>query len=67
VEAVRLQTGRDGKLPKALEDVTVVPLPLDPQTGKGFDGFYTVAGDKAVLVVPLRPAWDRRYEFTPLK
>ena len=32
-----------GKLPATLADVTVVPVPLDPVTGKPFD--YRLEGD----------------------
>jgi hypothetical protein len=59
----------DGKLPKALADVTDVPLPIDPITGKGFDEFYKANGDTAVLeVLPppgQPPELGYRYEFRP--
>src|SRR5206468_2277871 len=43
VEAIRLHAARnDGKLPRALADITEVPVPLDPVTGKPFS--YAVAG-----------------------
>jgi hypothetical protein len=68
VEAIRLYAAaHDGKLPTKLEDVTEVPLPIDPVTGKGFDEFYKAEGDTAVLDIPPPPpqpaAVGRRYEF----
>ena len=37
VEAIRIQAHQDGgKLPDSLDQVTVVPVPLDPVTGKPF-------------------------------
>ena len=48
VEAIRLYAAaHDGKLPEKLEQVTEVPIPLDPWTGKPF--LYRLAGGKAVL------------------
>jgi hypothetical protein len=69
VEALRLYAAaHDGKLPAALSDITEVPLPLDPVTGKAFD--YKVEGDKATLSAPPPageppgPANTLRYELT---
>ena len=42
--------GPGGELPAALADVTVVPVPLDPVTGKPFE--YRLEGETAVLVGP---------------
>jgi hypothetical protein len=69
VEAIRLYAAaHEGKLPAALADVTEVPLPIDPFTGKGFDGYYKRSGDTAVLDVPPPPDMPvnlgRRYELT---
>jgi hypothetical protein len=51
VEALRLYAAaHDGQLPAALSDITEVPVPLDPVTGKAFE--YQVMGDKATLVAP---------------
>jgi hypothetical protein len=50
VEAVRLYAAAHGKLPKALQDITDVPIPDDPITGKPFE--YSADGDKAKLVAP---------------
>jgi hypothetical protein len=48
IEAIRMHAAAsDGKLPRRLEDITEVPIPIDPVTGKGFD--YKVTGDTAVL------------------
>jgi hypothetical protein len=71
-EAVRLHAAaHDGKLPKALADVTDVPLPIDPVSGKGFDDFYKSSGDSAVLEVPPPPGQPPelgyRYELSPAR
>ncbi len=67
VEAIRLYAaGHDGKLPASLNDITEVPIPLDPITGKAFQ--YRLEGDKAVLEWSpppgLQPSHGRRYELT---
>jgi hypothetical protein len=52
-EALRLYAAaHGGKPPAKWADITEVPLPLDPVTGKGFDGFYQVKDGKGVLRVP---------------
>jgi hypothetical protein len=69
VEALRLHAaGHDGKLPASLADITEVPVPDDPATGKPFE--YTLEGERAVLLVPAPPG-DKpnmgnnlRYELT---
>jgi hypothetical protein len=51
IEAIRLHAAaHEGKLPARLGDITEVPVPVDPMTGKEFE--YTVAGDKAMLHGP---------------
>lgn len=69
VEAIRLYTAaHDGKFPPSLSDITEVPLPVNPFTGKGFDGGYRVSGDTAVFDMPPPPGMPgnlgRRYELT---
>jgi len=47
-EALRLHAaGHENRLPAQLTDVTAVPIPLDPVTGKPFD--YHLQGDTAVI------------------
>jgi hypothetical protein len=54
VEAIRLYAaGHDGKLPAALKDISDVPIPSDPMTGRPFE--YEVKGDKARLSAPPLP------------
>jgi hypothetical protein len=49
VEALRMHAAaHDGKLPDKLADVTEVPIPDDPGTGKAFE--YSRTGDTATLV-----------------
>jgi hypothetical protein len=51
VEALRLYAAaHDGQLPAALGDVSAVPVPIDPVTGKSFE--YRVSGNKATLYAP---------------
>jgi hypothetical protein len=54
VEAVRLYAARKGRLPAALADLTEVPAPADPVSGKPFE--YKVSGNVATLAVPPPPA-----------
>jgi hypothetical protein len=67
VEGLRLYAaGHDGRLPAALADVTEVPIPPDPVTGRPFE--YQATGDGATLAAPVRPG-DRpgqtlTYEIT---
>jgi hypothetical protein len=69
--AVRLHVVRHGgKLPARLGDITELPMPIDPATGKGFDEMYKVNDGKALLEVPpptkqQPPATGRRFEFVP--
>jgi hypothetical protein len=54
VEALRLYAAdHDGRLPEKLADITAVPVPPDPVTGKPFD--YHVDGGKARLAAPVLP------------
>ncbi|MFL5340251.1 MAG: hypothetical protein ACJ8F7_08860 [Gemmataceae bacterium] len=51
VEAVRLYAAdHDGRPPAKLADVTDVPIPTDPGTGKPFE--YAVKGDHATITGP---------------
>jgi hypothetical protein len=69
VEALRLHAAtHEGRLPASLNEVTEVPLPLDPWTGKAFD--YRLNQGKAVLSGPPLagekpgPSNSIRYELT---
>jgi hypothetical protein len=67
VEALRAYAAaHEGKLPKALDDVTEVPIPADPLTGKAFQ--YLSDGRTAVLSAlapsPDMPECSLRYELT---
>jgi hypothetical protein len=56
IEAIRLYgAAHEGQLPAALRDITAVPIPIDPVTGKEFD--YRVDGDKASLSAPPPPGY----------
>ena len=66
-EAKQEIIGKHGRVPATLGEVTEVPLPTDPFTGKGLDAWYSVKNDKAVLDVPPTPGMParlgKRYEF----
>jgi hypothetical protein len=66
--AIRLHASlHGGRLPTTLKEITEVPLPFDPATGKGFDEMYKAGDGKAVLDVPVPQGYPapagRRYEF----
>jgi hypothetical protein len=64
VEALRLHAAaHGGKLPAKLSDITEVPVPVDPATGKSF--LYEVKGDRVTLRDPPR-ADGRPALVTPL-
>jgi hypothetical protein len=50
IEAVRLFASAHGKLPGSLEDITAVPTPVDPITGRPFQ--YAAVGDVFTLFGP---------------
>lgn len=66
-EALRMHVARVGQPPAKWSDITVVPLPIDPFTGKGFDEWYVFKDGKAVLNVPAPPGMTgrlgKRFEF----
>jgi hypothetical protein len=65
VEAIRLHAAANGgKLPSKLTDVTVVPVPADPWSGKPFE--YKLEGEKAVLATA-DPGGDTRGVVTSLR
>lgn len=51
VEAVRMYAAEHGKLPATLEEITVVPVPLNPVTEKPYQ--YRLDGETAILELPL--------------
>jgi hypothetical protein len=65
VEAIRMHAAANrGQLPKALADVTLVPVPDDPHTGKPFG--YAVEGSTFTLTAPPPPGEqpNRANDFT---
>jgi tetratricopeptide (TPR) repeat protein len=67
VEAIRLYAaGHKGALPKSLDDIADVPIPLDPLYGRPFS--YRIADGKTILESPAPPGenarWGTRYEIT---
>jgi hypothetical protein len=65
IETIRLYAAaHDGKLPGALSEITEVPIPIDPVTGKAFD--YQFEEGKAVLSAP-PPAGEKPHSGNYLK
>jgi hypothetical protein len=69
IEALRMHAARnDSRWPDSLDDVTCVPVPLNPATDKPF--LYHRDGETAVLELPESegfPGYSRRYEITIAK
>ncbi|WP_145108256.1 hypothetical protein [Botrimarina mediterranea] len=69
IEALRMHAARnDSRWPDTLDDVTCVPVPLNPATDKPF--LYHRDGKTAVLELPASegfPGYSRRYEITIAK
>jgi hypothetical protein len=63
LEALRIYAaGHGDKLPDALANVSDVPVPSDPVTGKPFE--YRLDGDKATLTGPTLREVPLNYEIT---
>lgn len=66
LEAIRMHAAeKNGQLPKSLDQISVVPVPNDPSTGKPFA--YRLQGDKAVLDVVVSkefPQVNWKFEIT---
>lgn len=67
VEALRMHAAAAGKLPASLDEIAVVPVPVNPVTGQPFN--YRLEGEMAVLELPqdegARDGW--RFEITLAK
>ena len=62
LEAIRMYAAtHDGKLPKSLGDITQVPVPNVPFTGKPFT--YRLDGERAVLDIPDVRHADQAWRF----
>ena len=65
IEALRMYAASHaGGLPKSLDEITEVPVPLNPATGKSF--VYRLDDRTAVLELPSSdgiPGYNRRYEI----
>ncbi|MEM9352399.1 MAG: hypothetical protein AAGA92_05250 [Planctomycetota bacterium] len=65
VEALRMHAAENGGWPASLDDVTIVPLPKNPATGKDYR--YRLERDTAVVEQPMSdgfPGVGRRFELT---
>jgi hypothetical protein len=68
VEAIRMHAAETGKLPATLQEITVVPVPLNPLTEKPYA--YRLEREQAILELPFsdgipNAAW--RFEITLAK
>jgi hypothetical protein len=65
VEALRMfAASHQGSLPKSLDEITEVPVPLNPATGKPFK--YRLDGRTAIFDLPTSegfPGYNRRFEI----
>ena len=63
LEALRIHAAaQDGRLPEKLSDITEVPIPLDPVSGKPFE--YRLEGKTAHLQGPPLPGSPLHFEIT---
>jgi hypothetical protein len=68
IEALRLYAAEHGRWPEKLDDITAVPVPIDPWSHKPFE--YTVKDGLATVRAPAEPKapWplqnDECYELT---
>lgn len=63
IEAIRIYGARhDGELPNSLEEITEVPVPIDPVTGEAFK--YEVKDGTAWLEGGQLPGFKFQYEIT---
>jgi hypothetical protein len=65
IEALRMHAAKDGKFPAKLADVTVVPLPDDPVTGKLFE--YELSPDGKALLFAPPPQGEQAHAGNALK
>jgi hypothetical protein len=50
IEALRMHAAKTGKFPASLDEITAVPLPQNPATGKSYQ--YRLDGETAILELP---------------
>jgi hypothetical protein len=65
VEAIRMHAAETGELPKSLDEIKVVPAPINRVTGKPYA--YRLDGDTAVVDLPFSdgfPGVAWRFEIT---
>ena len=61
LEAMRMHLAEAGSLPETLDQITEVPIPLDPATGKPFE--YRLEGEVAHLSAKPLSGWHAAYEI----
>ncbi|GAB4157874.1 MAG: hypothetical protein Tsb009_35020 [Planctomycetaceae bacterium] len=62
IEAIRIHAARNhGQLPRTLGEISAVPVPLNPATGKSFS--YSLKGNTGILLVPAPTLEIRRGDW----
>ena len=61
VEAIRMHVADTGELPKTIDEIKIVPVPLNPGTGKKF--VYWLDGDTAVIDIPFSDGYHQAFRF----
>ena len=64
IEALRMHAAKHGKLPTSLDEISVVPVPLNPATDKPFE--YRLEGATAIIELPRSDGitYSKRYRIT---
>ncbi len=68
IEAIRMHLAQTGKLPATLDEIRVVPVPLNPVTHEPF--LYRLEGDTAILELPMSDGFSgfaQRFEIQVAK
>ncbi len=63
IEAIRMHAAETGRLPETLDDISVVPIPLNPATNKPFE--YQLKDGTATLELPRSDGiiYSKRFEL----
>lgn len=64
IEALRMHAAEHGKFPESLGDISLVPVPANPATGRAFE--YRLDGETAVVELPRTDGvtYSKRYRIT---
>lgn len=64
IEALRMHAAENGKFPASLDEISLVPVPVNPATGKPFE--YRLDGATAIVELPNADGvnYSKRYKIT---